>query len=294
MLILVCMFISLRCVAEAIWGAPTRRWLLAAVGVVAGAIAVGIMLQRGHLMHSVARLVMPTGLLWLAGLSAIAVLLAKRARRAAVLATLLWVFYTLAGSTYTGHILLHATERAYAHIDPFAETYDVVHVLGGGTHTHEHYAQLASSGDRVMLGARLFHQNNTPLLLTTGSTAANSSSPHNSAEVTRQLWTDLGIPDDRILTIPHPTNTYEEMQLLKELQETHRWQRIGVVSSARHLTRVLQNAERAGVDISPLPADFRSTSGAWIPSFDALIPTGMGFLLVHNAAWEWLARTARR
>src|SRR5699024_6056820 len=123
---------------------------------------------------------------------------------------------------------------------------------------------------------------------------STSKTQHNSAEVTRQIWEDMGVDPERILPVPGPTNTRQEMQTLRELKNEHGWERVGVVSSARHLPRVVRNAERAGVDITPLPADFMSNPTAVFPAFVSLVPSNVGFFVVQAACWEWLARIAGR
>lgn len=297
MFALLCLILSSLLLAEA-WLAPAhsnrRRAVLAGLGVAVGLLFIWQLLRQGTLPPILARFVMPAGMLWLVGIGAIAYTFAQRQRRACLFVTLCWVLYTLTGSTFVGHTLLKSSEQRYASIDPFGEHYDIVHVLGGGTHQYDNYQQLAFSGDRVALGARLWHSGNTPQLLTTGSTPGAAKNQHNSAQVTANIWEQMGVDGDKIMKVPRPTNTREEMQTLKALQEEYGWERIGVVSSARHLPRVERNAERAGVEIEPIPADFLSNPTAVFPAFVSLVPSSVGFFTVHAACWEWLARRAGR
>lgn len=294
MITLLCLCISALCLAEAVFGPAhpaKRRYLWVAWGAAWALVFMVLFWRFGGGAQTLAYLAMPTGWLWLAGIAAFAFFHARRAVGARNFTVAIWLVYTAAGSNFAGQALLHPSENAFAEVDPFSAHYDVVHVLGGGTRNYGSYAQIAASGDRVMLGARLWHGGHTPVLLTTGSTPQSSLAHHNSAQTTAQLWQELGIPPERVLVEPSPTNTFEEMVLLQSLQARYGWERIGVVSSARHLRRVMQNAERVQIDILPLPADFRTSPQHGLPSFISLIPTGAGFLMVHNAAWEWLART---
>lgn len=293
MIAFVFQLISVLLLAEALRG-PTRsrrtRTWLGVAGILSGMITLALILTAGRVTQTFALLAMPAGMLWLAGLVTAALLTAQRRKRAAGATWALWFAYTLIGNVTVGGILLHSTERQYADVDPFAATYDVVFVLGGGTATRQNYHFLAGSGDRVALGARLWHLGNTPLLVTTGSTPQRSKRGHNSAKSTTEIWESLGIPSDHILAIPRPTNTRQELEVIHELQAENDWTTIGVVSSARHLPRVMRNAERMSVTIQPLPADYRATGISNPLQLSVIIPSGPGFLLVHTFAWEWLAR----
>lgn len=294
MIAFVFLLISVVFIAEALQG-PQRsrsaRLGIAVVGVLSGIVTLILILMGGRVTHTFALLAMPAGLLWLGGLVLAALLAARRRTLGASAAWGLWLVYTLVGNATLGGILLYSTERQHADVDPFASTYDVVFVLGGGTATRRNYHFLAGSGDRVALGARLWHQGNTPLLVTTGSTPESSKSEHNSAHSTQAIWESLGIPSEHILAIARPTNTRQELEVIRELQAENGWTNIGVVSSARHLPRVVRNAERMSVTIQPLPADYRAASIEHPLQLSVAVPSGPGFLLVHTFAWEWLART---
>lgn len=293
MIAFVFLLLSVLLLAEA-WQGPRRahrvRVGFAVAGLVCGIITLVLVLAAGRVSHTLALLAMPAGLLWFVGLGLAALRTAQRRTHAAGATWALWLAYTLVGNASLGAILLHTTERQYVDVDPFASTYDVVFVLGGGTATRRNYHYLGGSGDRVALGARLWHQGNTPLLVTTGSTPDSSKSQHNSAQSTAQIWTSLGVPSEHIIAIARPTNTRQEMQVIQELQAEHGWENIGVVSSARHLPRVMRNADRRSLTIQPLPADYRATAAGSIFQLSIAVPSGPGFLLVHTFAWEWLAR----
>ena len=79
---------------------------------------------------------------------------------------------------------------------------------------------------------------------------------------TRMIWKELGIPESSIVMLPGE-NTEEEMQSLKKLVAERGWRRVGLVTSAWHLPRALNLAQRRGLQLTPLPADFRGT----LPSF---------------------------
>lgn len=294
MLSFVFLIVGLFALTHACWRAQTshgRRRLLAAVGV-GGLVAAAVLtLLRPDAQKVVGTALMPVSLIWGLGLCTLAWLWASERRGPAVAVGALWLLATLAGNASIGGMLVQKLERDYLS-DPFATTYDAVHVLGGGTSSRGEYDFVGLSGDRVVLGARLWNTGRTPTLITTGSTPADHPRPHNSAEVTARLWQELGVDAEAIIVESGPTNTREEMDALAALIEAHGWTRVGVVTSARHLPRAMRNAERRGLEVTPLAADLRGGGGG--SGIAAFIPSGMGFLLVHTAAWEWLGRVSGR
>jgi uncharacterized SAM-binding protein YcdF (DUF218 family) len=77
-----------------------------------------------------------------------------------------------------------------------------------------------------------------------------------------------------------------------EVAEARGWDHVGVVSSAWHLPRVALHADAAGLQYSPLPADFRGSS-TW-EGIVSVPPSGTGFRLVQLAAWETLGRLTQQ
>jgi uncharacterized SAM-binding protein YcdF (DUF218 family) len=129
---------------------------------------------------------------------------------------------------------------------------------------------LRGAGDRVLVGARLFLDGHTPCLVTSGSRAANAAHYARSpCDETKAIWMDLGIPESKIVTLPGE-NTEDEMQSLRRLVDGRGWDRVGLVTSAWHLPRALNLARRHGLQLTPLPADFRGVLPS--PSMPYLAP----------------------
>ncbi len=237
-------------------------------------------------------LAMPCGLIWLA-LIGLTVLAWRRRQRALFvsLAVLLPV-YTVAGNGELSKVLNAWLERDYRGIKPLQQgPYDAVLVLGGGLGVAANgEPQLEVSGDRVALGACLYHAGRAQLLVTSGlELPGPHGEPRDLAEETAAMWRQLGIPENRILQI-HGRNTREEMIALRQLVDEHpEWKRLGLVTSAWHLPRALRLAKEHDLNLEPLPADFRGTAIDWHP-WRLLIPSGYGFERNQAACKEFLAR----
>ena len=163
-------------------------------------------------------------------------------------------------------------ESGFESIEPSAiEPFDYVVVLGGGTGiAPDGRAQFGGAGDRVGYAAQLFLAGKAKNLVTTGDTlvltgilAREFEAKYDPSEQTRQIWKDLGIPGDVIFELPGQ-NTSSEMAALKERPDWGKGKRCGLITSAFHMPRALKLAERAGVQVSPIGADYRAGRGPFM------------------------------
>jgi uncharacterized SAM-binding protein YcdF (DUF218 family) len=265
-----------------------------ALGVAVVTAPTGLVLQK-----CLGKLAMPLGLLWMALFAVALVFWHRRAiSRAAIMpaafAAAAWLALTCVANPYLADLALASLEEDFATIDPFAEgPFDVVVVLGGGTSsTPRGGDQLGSSGDRVALAARLYHRGRTPLLATSGTPIAGFGSMHDSVAATAGLWTDLGVDDAAILRVDGARNTREEAAAYAELVRARGFERVGLVTSALHLPRALRSFEREGVEVTPLPADFRGRP-EW-GGLATLIPDGTAAEGLSRATWEWVGAAVGR
>ncbi|MEM6279289.1 MAG: ElyC/SanA/YdcF family protein, partial [Verrucomicrobiota bacterium] len=84
-----------------------------------------------------------------------------------------------------------------------------------------------------------------------------------------------------------PRNTAEELAAVAALLKMHpEWKRVGLCSSASHLRRAFLQAESQGLELIPVPCDFRSASLPVSPLY--LVPQAKGFRDVQTALWEYL------
>lgn len=233
-----------------------------------------------------ALILMPTGLLWVIGLFAVVAPGIRRRTRVGLAG--LWIFYSLAGSPYLGTMMLRTLEQPWYAFEELPEPLDALVLLGGGTAaTPGGNPALGTHGDRVLRPAVLFREGKAGALVTTGRSITEIGNDRILSEETSQIWQSLGIPESAIFQLPDPRNTDEEMKAVAELMKSHPdWNRVGVCSSASHLRRALKFAEREGLDLVPVPADFRSGELPLSPRY--LIPQGRGFRDVQTVLWEYL------
>lgn len=236
----------------------------------------------------IAHLLMPAGFLWL--VLFVALMWPGVAKSTRGFTLLFFAAYSLAGSPYLGVWLLRILEKPFFALEQPVEKLDALVVLGGGTAmSPEGRPALGNHGDRITRPAVLFSEGLVGTLITTGRSITEDHADRLLSRETSLLWQAMGIPAERIVEVPEPRNTSEELAAVAELAKQHpEWKRIGLGTSASHLPRALDEAKAQGLEMIPVPSDFRSGPMIFSPMY--LIPQGRGFRDVQAAVWEFLGR----
>jgi len=271
------------------WGRRALRPLLHVLGPAAAIGSLASAPSRDIVEKLLTALILPTGLLWIAGFGLTWWLLLGQRRRASAAALVVWCAFSLAGNQRIGQVMIAGLEAGFAP-PPASASFDAILVLGGGSDLTPWGApQLGTSGDRLRVAADLYRSRRTPLLVSSGSSIAGLSDRdvRNLALETAALWQQMGVPPDAIVQIPGPKNTSEEMVALSALARERGWRRVGLVTSASHLRRAMRLAARHGLAVTPIPADVR---GQVQPaSAVGLVPSGGGFHAVQVGSKELVA-----
>ena len=281
------------------------RTLMILCTMIGGAVITLGMTQDRNVAEKIGTaLLMPTGLLWILMLALTLQLWRQQKRNhsgqpGAVAAAACFLLYSIAGNGFVADFTARKLEANYLNVDPMKEApLDVVIVLGGGGGLGGNgRLQGNISGDRMILAAQLYHQKIADRFVCTGRRIAlMNSSGVDPAETSRDILLKLGVPDSAI-EVSDGRNTSEEMVALgKRFQDSN--QRIGVLTSAWHLSRAMRLAERNGLHPIPIPADFRSaanvedlTTGQIV---ECLIPSSLALAVTCASAKEYLGMLAGR
>ncbi|MEA5417947.1 YdcF family protein [Spirulina sp. CCNP1310] len=142
---------------------------------------------------------------------------------------------------------------------------EAIVILGGGLKFQEHprrMVEVAEAGDRVLYGAKLYHQNRAPLIVATGGRIHwQGEEPPESADMV-ELLTILGVPKAAILEESASVNTYQNALYTKDLLEPQGIKRILLVTSALHMPRAVAIFAKLGFEVIPAPTDFVVTDGS--------------------------------
>lgn len=257
-------------------------WMLCLLST--GSLAAFFAFGRTMAEKFVSELIMPCGLIWLLLLGASLLAFSLKSRAAGWVGILIFLTFSTLGNGHIADLLSGSLEAEFRDIQPLEqEPFDRVILLGGGARVGGNgVAQGNPSGDRVIVAASMYHHSLTPTLICTGTgiKGLNGGLP-GPAELSRDTLMALGVPESAI-EFSEGRNTSEELAALaKSIGDSN--QRIGIVTSAWHMPRVLKLADQQGLKLHPLPADFlngptRQQSvaekiKAFIPQVDALNTT---------------------
>lgn len=233
--------------------------------------------QRG-----IAALIMPVGLVWIGLIALLICAWHRRERRLGGGLAVVLVVLTLGGNRALSKFALDRLEGEYQRVNALeAGSSDVVFVLGGGAgRGPEGQLNVSSSGDRIVLAARLYHAGRAKRLVCTGKVAAPYW-PENRdpGRMSYLLLHDLAVPREA-LALLGGRNTKEEMAEIKSFVGTNVVTRAAVVTSAWHMRRALRLAKDENLDLIPWPADFHGGEVNWrdyslIPEGGALAEMGL-------------------
>ena len=239
---------------------------------------------------SLTALAMPVGLLWLILLAWLYRSFCLRQHAVVFVAGLCLAIVWGFGNFIVANALVKSLEKPFLSFDPAQlEPLDAIVVLGGGTTTSPNaQAQFGRWGERVGMAAKLFLANKADRIICTGTqTYISSEDDLDTSQESKAILLSLAIEAESIDVIAGE-NTHQEMLSLKRwLVEHPDTQRIGIVTSAWHLARAMRLAESAGVEATPIPADFLTRFPTASP--DWIIPSSENLERSALALKEYLA-----
>jgi uncharacterized SAM-binding protein YcdF (DUF218 family) len=280
--------------------AERRNWLhMLSIGI-AGLFlicVVGVVGGQAMFEKTLTMLATPVGAVWVASILLAYFSLLHGKTWPALVGLACWLVLSIFGNSFIANELARRLERPFLEQDPLDESqvYDVVFVLGGGTSTTlRGRAQTSTHGDRVVLAARMFHLGKAKSIVTTGFQERRSSQQdlHPFQEAT-EILSQLKIPERNLASIPGK-NTRQEIQNAASYIEQMGLQdaKMGVISSAWHLRRVVRLAATNHIRIDPIPSDFMT--GHFVVGPGLLIPSAENLHKTTLVLKEHLARLVGR
>lgn len=203
------------------------------------------------------------------GLIAILLILAllwQRTRKIAIILSLLILW--IGSSRYVAYALVRSLETR--HMAPAGELKaGAIVVLGGGTRGSDPprpMTEINEAGDRLIYGARLYHDGAAPIVLVTGGSiewlTPEGISPE--AEDMSSLMEMFGVPRESLWLEGRSRNTYENALYSKELLAEAGVDDIILVTSAMHMPRSRPLFEAQGLNVIPAPTDFLVSDAEWV------------------------------
>lgn len=174
--------------------------------------------------------------------------------------------------------------------DEILTTLDSVAILGGGMYTPQgfrKYPELSNAAySRLCSGVRIFKRSSAETLALSGGGPGNGVM--GEAEVMEALALELGVPENRIVVETTSQNTMQNGVELAKLLSSAQSKRIGLVTSALHMSRSIKvfRKQFPNDTIVPVPVNYIyspdwSNLGSYMPSPEALLKS-------HYAIHEWI------
>ena len=233
---------------------------------------------------------LPPGIFIIALLCLTIRLFRHRRKIAAMLLVLTTLFYFSTISVVSDPIIRSLESR---HPPEATVSGDVIILLGGGatmdTPNLGGQGHLSShAANRLLTAAQLYHKYKLPIIVSGGKVLETTGT---EAEITRLILLDLGIPDNKILVENQSRNTTENALLSKKIMEQHNVIRPILVTSAFHMPRSVLQFAKAGITVTPYPADYQTNVTSQLTIFD-FIPSAEALKNISLSAKEYIGLAA--
>ncbi|MCA9865215.1 MAG: YdcF family protein [Anaerolineales bacterium] len=176
---------------------------------------------------------------------------------------LLW----LGSSRYVAYALVRSLETRYPAVIG-APSVDAIVVLGGGTRGSDPprpLPEVNEAGDRIIYGAKLYHEGAAAIVLVTGGsidwmTPEGIEPEANDMSVLMKL---LGVAPEALWLETESRNTYENAFYSRQMLAERGYDTILLVTSAMHMPRAVPLFEAQGLIVIPAPTDFLVSNAEW-------------------------------
>lgn len=216
----------------------------------------------------------------------------KWGRRLGVLALAL---YVLAGPFPLGPMLLRPLEDRFVQPKSLPQAPAGIIVLGGGVDEVMSAARgtrdLTEAGERMSESIALARRFPQARLVFTGGSASLTGRKEREADVARDLFAVLGVPDGQVLFEEKSRNTHENAVFTRELVQPKAGEVWLLVTSAYHMPRSVGIFRKAGFAVTPWPVDY-ATLGQVSDLFRPNMPASRGLKLTDRAVREWIGLVA--
>jgi uncharacterized SAM-binding protein YcdF (DUF218 family) len=205
------------------------------------------------------------------------------------LASAIVLFVTL--YTTAGSFALQSLEAHYPKPAADPQTLSCMIVLGGAFESEVTTArggiEFNQSADRFIEALRLALKYPQSRILISGGDGSFSGVYEGEAQASQRFFTAFGVDAGRMVKENTSRTTYENTVNTAELLESQNLRDCALITSAFHMPRSVALFKKAGIAVTPWPADFR-TSGKVSLGLDVTQPA-LNAQLTATAVREWMA-----
>ncbi|TGL47115.1 YdcF family protein [Leptospira meyeri] len=201
------------------------------------------------------------------------------------------LFLYLTSNVYVSNFLLQTLEKDYppVKISDLPKS-DVAIVLGGMIQTisaHPGRPELTDSADRLTDAVRIYKAGKVKKILFTGGSGLLFADTYREADLAKEIFIDLGVPEKDLIWENQSRNTYENAVETKKLLQEKKLEKTILITSAFHMKRAAGCFEKQKIPFVPYPTDYRSTNlnaGA----FELYVPSASFLDQTSLAVKEWV------
>lgn len=193
-----------------------------------------------------------------------------------------------------GASMLAPLENRFPQVKPLPANVTGIIVLGGATSPGMSAARgipsLNGDAERMTTLVMLARQYPNARLAFTGGNGTLIHGATTEADVARQLFTQLGVDQSRIVYEDRSRTTYENVLFLKALLKPQPGQLWLLVTSAWHMPRAVGLFRHAGWPVLPYPVGYKTAPGLMLNELHDDFPARLG--MVDQATHEWIGLIA--
>lgn len=202
----------------------------------------------------------PLGITWIIlALSTVRNAVQREGAQAAAtgfLTLLLWA----GGSTPLPSWLLGQLERPFDPTQAAPTPRADAVIMLGGTHNFAPRSPfrlgLVDAADRVVAAVELMRQGKATALVLGGGTYTQDGLTHASSDLLSEWLQRWRLPVGKIHSLGPCANTHDEAVQAAALAAEQRWKKLILVTSGSHLRRAVATFQKAGLDVTPVGAEF--------------------------------------
>jgi uncharacterized SAM-binding protein YcdF (DUF218 family) len=195
-----------------------------------------------------------------------------------------------------GALLLRPLEDRFPIQSPIMTPPKGIIVLGGALNERNALARgqtsLNEAAERMTAAAALSRLYPEALLVFSGGSGALLDDSVKEAEDAHKLWSELGVPENRMIFEEQSRNTYENAVFTQKLVHPQKDEKWLLVTSAFHMPRSIGIFRALGMNPLAYPVDYRTDGDS-----QDFRPPGDGSLAIRNvetALREWIGLVAYR
>ncbi|MDO9417618.1 YdcF family protein [Pararhizobium sp.] len=192
--------------------------------------------------------------------------------------------------TTTGPYLLQTLENRFSRPASLPADLSCIIILGGGFDTEVTTSrggfEMNQGGDRFVEGLLLAQTYPAARIVVSGGDGSLGGTYEGDAVTAARFFSAFGIAPERLLQEDQSRNTFENVRNLKTTLDTAGLSNCVLITSAYHMPRSVGLFRKAGIPVTPWPADYRTeASVALAPDFTQ---PSRNAQLTTTAMREWI------